>query len=153
MSHLETVSTVIQDLAALKAACARLGVEFRENQTTYAWWGRSVGDYPVPAGLDKNKLGQCAHAIKVPGVDYEVGVVAHKSTPGAYVLAYDFFGSGVGLQKKFCKPIAGGGHTTNMEHLINAYSVEVLKRQAARRGLRCTEQVTASGTIKLTVKR
>ena len=107
MSHVETVKVNITDLEALKKACERLGVEFHEGQTHYEWYGHSVGDYPIPAGLTKTDLGHCAHAIHVPGVKYEIGIVPNKSGKG-YTLAYDFWGPGQGLQKKFCNPGSNG---------------------------------------------
>lgn len=152
MSHIETASVAISDIQALKNACARLGVEFLD-QKTYTWYGVSVGDYPVPEGLSKADLGKCDYAIRVPGVSYEVGVVANKKAPG-FTLAYDFWGSdtqGRGLQKKFCNELPNGQFSKGMEKLVDRYSMEVLKRQAARKGFRSQEIVAPDGSLKLAV--
>jgi hypothetical protein len=147
MSHIESVSVVITDLEAVKAACARLGAQFIEGKTNYVWFGWSVGDYPLPEGMTKEELGHCAHVIRVPGVSYEVGLVKLKDKAG-YKLAYDFYGTatqGGGLKSKFCNP-----GSTKMEKLVDAYSIEVLKRQAARRGYRAVESVV-NGKLQLQV--
>ena len=67
MSHVTVIAVELKDLDALKAVCAALGLEFRENQTTYRWYGRHVGDFPIPEGLTKADLGRCDHAIAVKG--------------------------------------------------------------------------------------
>lgn len=142
MSHVESVKTVITDLNALKAACARMGVEYVENQKTYKWWGHSVGDYPIPNGFTKEDLGKCDHVIRVPGVGYEVGVCKLKDRPG-YTMLYDFFGQGQGLLTKF-----GQGLTK----LVDNYSVEALKAKAKAKGYFTTEKTLPSGAIQLTVR-
>jgi len=45
MSHVTTVKVEIKDLAALREACESIGLEFREGQKKYKWYGRFVGDY------------------------------------------------------------------------------------------------------------
>ncbi len=53
MSHVATIEIQIKDLAALKQAAKDLGLEFRENQKTYRWYGYSVGDYRFRPDLRK----------------------------------------------------------------------------------------------------
>ena len=141
MSHVESVNVTITDLEALKAACKRMGVEFVENKKTYAWWGHSVGDYPIPAGFTKEDLGKCDHVIRVPGVGYEVGVVKKKDGKG-YTMLYDFYGKGQGLLTKFGK---------GLTRLVDNYSVEALKAKARRLGYMSQETKLPTGGIKLTV--
>lgn len=141
MSHVESCRTAITDLTALKAACTRMGVEFVENTKTYRWWGRSVGDYPIPAGFTAKDLGHCDHVIRVPGVGYEVGVVKNKSGKG-YTLLYDFYGQGQGLLEKFGK---------GLTKLADAYSVEVLKAKALAQGYFAEEATADNGEITLKV--
>ncbi len=43
MSHITTHKTEIRDLDALKSACSECGAVFVEGQTTYQWFGVSVG--------------------------------------------------------------------------------------------------------------
>lgn len=141
MSHVESVKTTITDLSALKAACTRMGVEFVEGKKAYRWFGRSVGDYPLPAGFTKDDLGKCDHVIKVPGTDYEVGVVKLKDKPG-YTMLYDFWGPGQGLLKKF---------GTGLTKLVDNYSVEALKSKARAKGYLTTETTAPNGAIILKV--
>lgn len=141
MSHVESVDTVLTDLEAVKAACARLGVDFVEGKKTYNWYGRHVGDHPLPKGVTKEELGKCDHVIRVPGVAYEVGLVRNKEGKG-YKLAYDFWGPGQGLLQKF---------GNNLTKLVDAYSVEALKAKAKRLGYLTKETTTSSGAIQLKV--
>lgn len=145
MSHIESVDVQITDLEALKAATKRLGVEFIENKRTYNWFGRSVGDYKLPAGFTADELGKCDHVVKVPGVNYEVGVVPSKVGKG-YTLLYDFWGShgahdGEKLKEKF---------GAKLSKLVDAYSIEALKRKAAARGY-LTRETTVKGKTALVV--
>ena len=75
MSHIAEVNLLVQDLNALHRACQRL--ELVRGQQTCRWYGRSVGDDPVPVGFAKEELGTSEHAIRIPGNDraYEIGIV------------------------------------------------------------------------------
>lgn len=146
MSHVEKVKTVLSDIEAVKAACTRLGVEFRENQKTYEYFGRHVGDYPLPEGFSANDLGKCEHAVHVPGTNYEIGLAKNPAGKG-YTALYDFYGSstrhdGQNLLKKF-------GH--GLTKFVDAYSVEALKRQARAKGYLTSEKTLANGNTQLTV--
>ena len=136
MSHVESVSTVLTDLKAVKAACARLGVEFREGQTTYGWYGTHVGDHPLPKGVTKEELGTCEHAIRVPGGKYEVGLMKNKEGKG-WKLAYDFWGT------EGRKLLTAFGQ--NMNKLVDTYSAEAIKLKAKAHGWSCVEKTTANG--------
>lgn len=94
MSHVANISTagLEYDLDAIKHLCQWQGWEFLEGQQTYAWFGRSVGDYPIPEGYNVDDLGKCEHAIRLPGCSYEVGVV--KGQNGGWVIMADFWQSG-----------------------------------------------------------
>lgn len=144
MSHIETGTCKILNLEALKAAVKEMGAEFVEGQRTYKWYGRSVGDAPLPAGMRKEDLGKCTHAIKVPGVNYEVGVVKQKD--GSYTLAWDSWKDpdrnhdGHKLIEKFGK---------GMEELSMLYSVHVATMQAWANGWTVQRQKTKSGEYDL----
>jgi len=99
MSHVVCIKNSIKDLGALKKATAKLGLAFYENKTSYKWYGRYVGDYPLPEGFVKEELGKCLHAIGIPNDKkaYEVGVVRSKTDEG-YALLYDFWAGGHGLE-------------------------------------------------------
>ncbi len=129
MSHISEIELKIKSLDALKAACARLGLEFIQGQTTYKWYGHWVGDTPLPEGVKIEDLGTCHHAIRVPGATYEIGVVEKQ---GEYILMWDFWQSG-GLERVLGP---GGGK------LKQAYSVEQTKAVARRAGYKVTEKRT-----------
>jgi hypothetical protein len=99
MSHIAEVNLLVQDLNALHRACHRLGLELVRGQRTYRWYGRSVGDYPLPVGFAKNELGTCEHAIRIPGNDraYEIGIVTRRDGKPGYALLWDFYQGGYGL--------------------------------------------------------
>lgn len=142
MSHVATVKIEVRDLAALRATCAKLGLEFVEGQQTWKWYGRSVGDYPLPAGYTVEDLGKCAHAIRIPGNSraYEIGVVASRTKPGTYELMWDFWQGGYGIEA-----IVGKDAQT----LKQRYAAEVARKHALRSGMRVTETVKSDGTIVL----
>jgi len=129
MSHVSTIDLEIKDLGALKAACGRLGYQWKEGQKTYRWYGRWIGDYPMPQGFKMEDLGHCEHAISVPGASYEIGVVTKN---GKTTLLWDFFSSG-GLQ---------GVIGENGGKLKQAYATEATRRAARRAGYQVTEKRT-----------
>lgn len=91
----------MESLDSLKAACARLGLQFNEGKEDFKWFGRHVGDYPLPEGFTKEDMGKCNHSISVPGKPsaYEVGVCKARDGSGNWELLWDFWGGGYGLQK------------------------------------------------------
>jgi hypothetical protein len=138
MSHITTIKTEIRDLDALRSACTECGAVFVEGQTTYQWFGESVGDYPLPEGITKEKLGHCSHAIRVPGVEYEIGVVQKPN--GHWTLAYDFWGPGQGLLQKF-----GEG----CQRLLQLYAVHKTIHEARKKGYTAQRQQLKDGSVKL----
>lgn len=145
MSHIATIELKVKDLVALKTAAKSLGLEFKEGQRTYRWYGTSVGDYPLPEGFSKDDLGKCDHVISVPGNDraYEIGVVKSKTSPAEWVLLWDFWQGGFGLQEKVGE---------NANKLKQAYAVEAAKRAAQRAGHRFLGQTQkADGSITLRI--
>jgi hypothetical protein len=142
MSHIAEIEIEITDLAALAAACRRLGFVFKEHQKSYAWYGRWEGDYPLPEGFSQEDLGKCNHAIQVPGADYEVGVVKARQGAG-YRLLWDFWSRG-GLTERLGR---------KAEKLAQAYGVEKAKREARRQGFSVYETTRADGSVRLTLTR
>ena len=136
--HVAVISLQIKSLDALKAACQRLGLEFREGQTSYAWFGTSIGDAPLPEGFTKEDLGKCSHAIHVPGANYEIGVVFRD---GAWRLLWDSWGSG-GLVDALGK---------DCNRLRQAYGVEAAKLEAQRQGYSVWETQLDDGGIRLNI--
>lgn len=127
MSHVEKTTCPIDDLDSLAAAVAHLGATFVRGQKTYAWWGRSVGDYPLPEGMTEADLGKCSHAIRIPGCEWEVGVVESKTKKGQYHLMYDFFGHRGDQIHKVLGDKLGS--------LQQRYALERTKRKLKRKGI------------------
>jgi hypothetical protein len=117
LSHISKIELEINSLEDLKLACRRLGFTFIENQNTYQWYGRWVGDSSLPEGINVDDLGKCDHAIKVPECTYEIGVVKKGSK---YILLWDSWHKG-GLEQKIGKD-AG--------ILKQAYTIERIIRDA-----------------------
>lgn len=130
MSHVATIKAEIKSLRSLKAACKRLGLEFMEGQKTYEWFGRHVGDYPIPDGLTIKDMGKCLHAIKVPGARYEVGVIKDPMNDKNYTLVWDFWDKN--LPEKLGK---------DAWKLTQAYSIEQAKYTAKLQGKIVREKV------------
>jgi hypothetical protein len=143
MSHVATVDLDVKDLDALAEACGQLGLELVRGQQSYRWYGRSVGDYPLPAGFTVEELGKCEHAIRIPGDAhaYEIGLVRRRDGRAGYQLLWDFFGGGYGLEAK-----VGAG----CSKLKQQYAVAVAVKTAQRQGMRVTQSVGSNGRIILT---
>lgn len=135
-SHVAKVDVEVKDLEALKLACEKLGLKLNIGQKTYKWYGRSVGDYPLPAGMTEKDLGKCTHAISIPDNSraYEIGVIEQKD--GTFRLVWDFYQGGFGLQ-----PIVGNDCKT----LVGEYTIEVAKTAATNKGW--VHQENTDGTL------
>lgn len=140
MSHVAKVDIEVKDLAALKNACSALGLELVEGQKQYRWFGRSVGDYPLPAGFTKDDLGKCDHAIRIPGNAraYEIGVVARKDGKAGFHLLWDSWLGGYGMQNR-----VGQGCKTLKQH----YGVQVAIRQVQKQGYRARVEMKGDGSM------
>jgi hypothetical protein len=132
MSHIAKIELEIVDIETLKLACERLGLKFVENQTTYKWYGSWVNDTPLPEGITVADLGKCHHAIRVPGAQYEIGIVKRDRK---YILLWDFWYQG-GLEERIGK---------NAGRLKQAYTIERVRKEARLKGHRICEQKTNQG--------
>lgn len=146
MSHIATVSIQIKDLESLKKACKDIGLEFREGQKTYKWFGRWVNDYNGQDAAYKNGIkpedyGKCEHAIGVPDNSnaYEIGVVKRSDGKG-WALVWDFYAGGYGLEK-----IAG----KDCGNLVQNYTKNVTIKKMRSLGYEVEQKVTANGEIEL----
>ena len=137
MSHIARIELEIKSLEDLKAACNRLGLKFNENEKSYKWYGRWVGDEPLPEDVREEDLGKCDHCIHVPGAQYQIGVVKQDNK---YRLLWDSWKAG-GLEQVLGK---------NAGLLKQAYAVETIKRESRRKGLRLREQ-TKNKAIRITL--
>jgi len=132
VSHISKIELEIRDLQSLKDACKRLGFYFMENQKQYIWYGKWIGNQPLPDGMSEENLGKCDDAIHVPAAAFEIGVVRRGN---GYVLLWDSWIGG-GLQKYIGKD-AG--------ILKQAYAIESVKRESIRKGYRITEKRMKQG--------
>jgi hypothetical protein len=141
MSHVVEIDLAIKDLPALAEACKCLGLELVMDQHTYKWFGRSVGDYPIPTGYSVKDLGKCDHAIRIPDNKnaYEMGVVKARGGKEGYALIWDFFAGGHGLQEKVGKDAC---------KLTQAYQKELFQKTLPL-GFKVTQSVKASGDLVL----
>jgi hypothetical protein len=147
MSHVVDIDLAITDLDCLKKAVADLGLEWREKQT-YRWYGRHVGDYPLPAGFTPDDLGKCEFAVGIPGNSraYEVGVVKRKDGNG-YTLLVDFYCGGNGLCEKVGEKVPGEKNRElrdgyNCLKLANCYAAHVSAKSMRKKGY--TTKVTST---------
>lgn len=131
MSHNEIIELEVTDLKTLSNTAKRLGGQLMLNQKEYKWFGRNVGDYPLPEGIAVADLGKCEHAIKFPGINYEVGVIKSKTSKGAYSLIWDFFDSS--LKRKM-----GGSKAIDF---VQHYTMEKASQAAMSKGKLCRESV------------
>jgi len=141
MSHVAKIEIEMKDLEAMKLACKRLGGTFKK-QSTYEWFGRSVGDYPLPDGFAAEDLGKCEYAMRFPGASYEIGLVPRRDGRPGYTLLWDHWQSG-GLER-----VLGA----KAGKLVQAYGIEAAKRAARRAGHTVTESKRADGSVVLQVR-
>jgi hypothetical protein len=146
MSHVVSLKTEFRDLKAVKAACAELGLVFKENQKTIRWFGRWVNDYDkddaaYKLGIDPKLYGTCDHAIEVPGSDYDVGLIRNATT-GGYKLYFDFYSThGAAIQKAIGQ---------NGERLLQSYAAAKLAMEANLKGY-LVQRKSVGDKIELTI--
>jgi hypothetical protein len=148
MSHITTIKLVIKDLSTLEAACAELGASLVRNVRTYNWYGEKVGKDPLPEGMTLADLGKCDHVIRLPGVHYEIGVVASKTTPGSYTLAWDFWSSKYNLRHDGDKLQKHFG--TALVRLQDTYGAHTAMNMLRAKGYLPVRKTLPSGAIQIT---
>ena len=123
MSHISKIELEVRDLRTLRQACTRLGLTLVVGKKTFKWYGQEDG--------------LCDHVIRVPGANYEIGVI---KTGNTYELRCDYWDSGIG------RAIGQNGGL-----LKQAYAIERTKTEARRKGYSVIENKTDSG-IRLHVR-
>lgn len=126
MSHVTTVNLKVSNLEALKTAAERLGAEFREGQKSFQTW------------FEKQP---CAHAIRVPGSKFEVGVM--NAVNGTYDLRYDRDGDGRKIVQMF------GQDDYRLRQEYSAVVTEDNAKDLARKGYRMTRETLDSGIVRM----
>lgn len=144
MSHVSLIALKVRDLDTLAGACPPLGLEFVRGQKTYKWFGRSLGDAPLPEGMSEAELGHCDHAIRVKDdpFAYEIGV-ARRPGDDHYSLLWDFWQGGFGLEAVVGKSCG---------KLKQAYAAGLARKEARRRGYSFTESTLADGALRLVLR-
>ena len=143
MSHVAAIELEITDLQALKAACNKLGWEFRENQKTFKWFGRWVNDYDAQDaaykfGIKPEDYGKCSHAIKIPNVQYEIGLIKQDNK---FKAIFDFYSQKL-------KNAVGGQSCPKLKQM---YAVAKTYAEAKKKGYKVHEKKLKDNTIKLTI--
>lgn len=144
MSHVVAIDLKITDLVALAKAADECGCELVKDVRTYKWFGRHVGDYPMPKGFTYDQLGKCDHVIRVRGAKrntYEIGVV--KMPDGSYTCLFDFFEGGYGLMDR----VSNDTKRQGIGKLLQRYTAEVTRRQLRKQGFRVVERVNKNGQL------
>jgi hypothetical protein len=122
MSHISKIELEVKDLGIFGQACSRLGLRLIRGRKTFRWYGQEA---------------PCDHVVRVPGADYEIGVI-HKN--GSYELNCDFYDKN--LEKALGK--TGG-------LLKQAYAAEKAGIEARKKGYSVMERKTETG-IRLHVR-
>ena len=122
MSHFTTIETQIRDIAALKAACAELGVGLEAGAEARGYGRRQVrGDYVV--------------RLKGP---YDIA--ADRMPDGGYRLTTDWWSGHVEKEVG-----------TNFARLLQLYGVHKTMREARKKGYLASRKTLPNGAIKLTI--
>jgi hypothetical protein len=123
MSHFTTIQTQIRDLAALRAACAELGVELVENAEARGYYE----DQPLK--------GEFVIRLKGP---YDIAVNLQQD--GTYGLTCDWY-------KGHVEKEVGA----NYGRLLQLYGVYKAQAEARRKGYTTRRQTLGDGSIKLVI--
>ena len=132
MSHFTQVETKINDLAALKAALAELGLEFEEGTASQlvkvrGWKGSTL---TAEAKIKASK-------------SYDIGL--QLTEEGTYKLVADWWG----IEEE-----TNQTQEQMMQKIVQRYAYHKVKNEVAKQGFQMDEeQVEADGTIKLGVSK
>lgn len=150
MSHVVAHPEIcFTDFDALASACEELGLEFRQGQKTWKYWGSWANDYhqadaAYKHGIKPEDYGKGVHAIAVKGdsTAYEIGLVPSKDGNG-FIPVYDFYGSyGKKIQDKAGK---------DLEKLRGKYAEHGIRATAQREGKAVRKVVTPQGHTQMIV--
>jgi hypothetical protein len=147
MSHVVSIKTELFDLNAAKAACAELGLIFKEGQKTIRWFGEWVNDYAADdaaykLGISTDQYGKCDHAIEVPGSGYDIGLI-HNPKTGGHKLYFDFYGSN---GKKIQNAVGENG-----QKLLQYYGKHKVLIEAKKKGWLCSTTKAGNGNIEIQI--
>jgi hypothetical protein len=148
MSHIAEIAIDVKDLECLRRAADRLGLEYDATATTYRWYGRLAGSgHTFPAGFTRADVGQCdAGVLRVRGAcpnTYEIGVCRRRDGRPGYLLQWDAWMGGYGLQD-----VVGA----NACRLTQEYAAQVVRKQARLQGMTVRETTLADGSRRLVLQ-
>jgi len=119
MSHIQTIEMEIKNLTALKNACKRLGLIWKQDQKTFKWYGRTPE--------------KCDHVIQVPNANYEIGVLKNGDREG-YTLQVDYY------DRKVTEKIGQLGGFFKQAYTLELGKVESIKKGYAVREHKINER-------------
>jgi len=125
MSHIQTIEIEITDLQVLKSTCKRLGLEWKQDQKTFQWYGQTPE--------------KCDHVISIPNARYEIGVLKNVGMKG-YTLQVDYY------DKKVTEKIGQLGGLFKQ-----AYGIEKAKMEAIKKGYAVKEHKINDRQIELRI--
>jgi len=145
MSHISDMELRIRDTAALAEAAQLCGLEFREGQKSFRWFGRFVGDSTPPAGRDPKDYGTCEHALAIPGdrEAYEAGLVAALDGDG-YDILCDTWGPGRKTAARLDK--------LRQEYAV-AVTLKAARSKLARQGYTAAREDLPNGRVRVRLVR
>ena len=160
MSHIVGIKMCILDIECLGESAKAINPDLEVvRQSTYNWYGRSVGGQ-IPAGFTASDLGKCDFAIRIKpgsktfnacrakygGSPYEIGVVRRRDGKAGYMLMWDYWQGGYGMQE-----IVGG---EQCQKLTQEYTLQVNEKEArplVAQGWLCVREVQKNGQIDVCV--
>jgi len=122
MSHFATIQTQIKDIAALKAACAELGVEVAQDSYARGY-------------SDNRQKGLYVIRLKGP---YDIAV--NRQGDGTYGLTTDWWNGHVEKEVG-----------ANYGKLLQLYAVHKTRLEARKKGFSVQRQALGDGSIKLSI--
>jgi hypothetical protein len=122
MSHFVSVETQVRDAAALKSACAEMGLQVSENAVARGYGSNSVkGDLVI--------------RLKGP---YDIAL--NRQPDGNYGLTTDWWGGHVETEVG-----------KDYGRLLQLYAVHKAQIEAKKKGLTCRRQALGDGSVKLVI--
>lgn len=148
MSHIADVDVLIKDLPSAEATAKHYGGELVYGQTTHKWYNAFLNDWQDPRAAvnrrDPATFGKCAHAIKFPGINYEIGLA--QNADGSFTPIYDNYGyDGSRHDGHKLEQLMGVG----LKGFVDKYTEISTLRKLARQGWRVTRSVGADGAVEL----
>ncbi len=146
MSHITPMELEVWDPMDLEAGAQELDPGAKiVNKQTYNWYGRRVGDFPLPEGMTEDQLGKCDLALTfssgATARGYEVGLLKQRN--GSYKLVWDFY------DWKLMNLLGG----QNAGLLKQAYTKHRILKNAEKMRRKAQVKKLENGTLEITLTR